>query len=63
MTPEEMYEAHGLLHELWSVTKEADPEKRLKRKWARLEELMGQAFSEHLGVSGGWLAEVMRRIP
>jgi hypothetical protein len=60
MTPQEMYEAHGLLHELWSATD--DPGKKLKPKWGRLQEIMGRAFCELLGVRDGWLVEVRRRI-
>ena len=60
MTPEEMMEAHGLLHELWGLRGEYDL--KIKRKWGRLQELMGTAFDELLGGGGGWLAEAHKRI-
>ena len=60
MTPKEMLEAHGLLHELWGLRGEYDS--KIKRKWMRLQDLMDAALSELLGFNGDWVSEAESRV-
>lgn len=53
ITPEEMYEAHGLLHRLWSNA--VYVEKAGKEEWKRLQQLIDIAFDELMGIEEGWL--------
>lgn len=62
LTDQEFYEAHLLLHRLWTTG--VGQEGYHKSAWVRLEYLLGKVIEKQTGdeQSGGWLAKVQERL-
>lgn len=62
LTDQELYEAHLLLHRLWSAS--VGTSEYEKSAWVRLEYLLGKLIEKQTGdeQSGGWLAKIQNRL-